>query len=81
MAYPADLKYTKDHEWVRVTGDTAEVGITEYAQQPSLFITGSTGQSGMIGNPGLADSYDATCPSTTKYVPTDASTTFGKFFA
>ena len=33
MAYPADLKYTKDHEWVRVTGDTAEVGITEYAQQ------------------------------------------------
>jgi len=33
MAYPAELKYTKDHEWVRVTGDTAEVGITDYAQQ------------------------------------------------
>ena len=33
MAYPADLKYTKDHEWVRITGDSAEVGITEYAQQ------------------------------------------------
>ena len=28
MAYPSDLKYTKDHEWVRLTGDTAEVGIT-----------------------------------------------------
>ena len=33
MAYPADLKYTKDHEWVRITGDSAEVGITDYAQQ------------------------------------------------
>lgn len=33
MAYPSDLKYTKDHEWVRLTGDTAEVGITDYAQQ------------------------------------------------
>lgn len=33
MAYPTELKYTKDHEWVRLSGDTAEVGITEYAQQ------------------------------------------------
>ena len=33
MSYPDDLKYTKDHEWVRLAGDTAEVGITDYAQQ------------------------------------------------
>lgn len=33
MSYPTDLKYTKDHEWVRISGDTAEVGITDYAQQ------------------------------------------------
>ena len=33
MAYPTDLKYTKDHEWIRVSGDTAEIGITDYAQQ------------------------------------------------
>jgi glycine cleavage system H protein len=33
MAYPADRKYTKDHEWVRLSGDTAEVGITDFAQQ------------------------------------------------
>lgn len=33
MAYPADLRYTKDHEWIRVEGDTAEVGITDFAQQ------------------------------------------------
>ena len=26
MAYPADLKYTKEHEWIRVAGDVAEVG-------------------------------------------------------
>jgi glycine cleavage system H protein len=33
MAYPADLKYTKDHEWIRIAGDTAEVGITDFAQR------------------------------------------------
>jgi glycine cleavage system H protein len=31
--YPADLKYTKDHEWLRISGAEAEVGITDYAQQ------------------------------------------------
>jgi glycine cleavage system H protein len=33
MTYPADLKYTKDHEWMRVSGDVADVGITDYAQE------------------------------------------------
>src|SRR4051812_5164708 len=33
MAYPAGFKYTKDHEWVELSGDRAKVGITEYAQQ------------------------------------------------
>ncbi len=32
MSLPADLKYTKDHEWVRIEGDTAIVGITDFAQ-------------------------------------------------
>ena len=32
MNFPADLKYTKDHEWIRVEGDVASVGITDYAQ-------------------------------------------------
>lgn len=31
--YPSDLKYTKDHEWVRVEGGTGTVGITHFAQQ------------------------------------------------
>ena len=31
MTVPADLRYTKDHEWVRVSDDEATVGITEYA--------------------------------------------------
>ena len=31
--YPADLKYTNDHEWIRVTGDQGRVGITDYAQK------------------------------------------------
>lgn len=33
MAYPTDRKYTKDHEWIRISGDVAEVGITDFAQQ------------------------------------------------
>jgi glycine cleavage system H protein len=33
MAHPVDRKYTNDHEWIRLSGDTAEVGITEYAQK------------------------------------------------
>lgn len=33
MAYPAELKYTKDHEWVRLEGETAEIGVTDYAQE------------------------------------------------
>lgn len=32
MNIPADLKYTKDHEWLRIDGDTAVVGITDFAQ-------------------------------------------------
>lgn len=32
MNFPAELKYTKDHEWVRVEGDTAIIGITDFAQ-------------------------------------------------
>ena len=32
MNIPADLKYTKDHEWVKVEGDVATVGITDFAQ-------------------------------------------------
>lgn len=31
--YPSDLKYTKDHEWVRLDGGTGAVGITHFAQQ------------------------------------------------
>lgn len=32
MNIPADLKYTKDHEWIKVDGDEATIGVTDYAQ-------------------------------------------------
>lgn len=32
MKIPADLKYTKDHEWVKLEGDIATIGITDFAQ-------------------------------------------------
>ena len=55
MPYPDDRKYTKDHEWIRAAGDTAEIGITDFAQQqlgdvvyvelPEVGTTVSAGQS------------------------------------
>ena len=33
MNYPTNIKYTKEHEWIRQEGDIAYVGITDYAQQ------------------------------------------------
>ena len=32
MDFPAELKYTSDHEWIRIEGDEAYIGITEFAQ-------------------------------------------------
>ena len=32
MNVPSELKYTKDHEWIKIEGDTATVGITDFAQ-------------------------------------------------
>ena len=33
MSFPEELRYTKDHEWIRVEGDSATIGITEFAQK------------------------------------------------
>ncbi len=32
MAYPADMKYTKEHEWLKIEGTTGTIGITDHAQ-------------------------------------------------
>lgn len=32
MQFPADLRYTKDHEWIKLEGNKATIGITEFAQ-------------------------------------------------
>jgi glycine cleavage system H protein len=33
MAFPADYRYTKEHEWIKVEGNTGTIGITDYAQE------------------------------------------------
>ena len=33
MAYPSDYRYTKEHEWIKVEGNTGTIGITEHAQE------------------------------------------------
>ena len=37
MAQPEDLLYSKEHEWVRLDGENATIGITDYAQESDLF--------------------------------------------
>lgn len=39
MSSPSDLRYTKTHEWVRIDGDVATIGLTDYAQQELGDIT------------------------------------------
>ena len=55
MSYPTDLKYTKEHEWIRVDGNTGTIGITDFAQQQLgdvVFVelpdVGSTIQAGQV---------------------------------
>ena len=33
MNFPADLRYTKDHEWIKLDGNVATIGVTDFAQQ------------------------------------------------
>ena len=33
MAYPSDFKYTKEHEWIQIQGNSASIGITDHAQE------------------------------------------------
>lgn len=49
--YPENLQYTKDHEWLRVTGNTAEVGITDFAQK-------ALGDVVYVELPTVGDSFD-----------------------
>lgn len=49
---PADLRYSKDHEWVRVEGDIAIVGITDYAQD-------SLGEVVYVELPPVGDTFEA----------------------
>ena len=51
MNVPAELKYTSDHEWIRVEGDFATIGITDYAQ-------GELGDVVFVELPGVDEAFD-----------------------
>ncbi len=53
--YPDTLSYTKDHEWLRLSGDTAYVGITDFAQQ-------SLGDIVYVELPKVGDSFEISDP-------------------
>jgi len=50
MNIPSDLKYSEDHEWIRVEGDSAVIGITDYAQ-------GELGDVVYVDLPSIGDSF------------------------
>lgn len=50
--YPDELRYTKDHEWIKVEGGTATVGITQYAQE-------ALGDIVFVELPGTGESFEA----------------------
>ena len=52
MAYPADYRYTKEHEWIKVDGNIGTVGITDYAQN-------SLGDIVFVDLPKVGDSVEA----------------------
>ncbi|WP_158790273.1 glycine cleavage system protein GcvH [Granulicella sp. L60] len=52
MAYPADYRYTKEHEWIKVDGNTGTVGITDYAQN-------SLGDIVFVDLPAVGDAVEA----------------------
>ena len=50
MNVPADLKYTSDHEWIRIEGDLVTIGITDYAQ-------GELGDVVFVELPGIGEEF------------------------
>jgi glycine cleavage system H protein len=53
MAYPADYRYTKEHEWIKVDGNVGTIGITDYAQN-------SLGDIVFVDLPKVGDTVEAT---------------------
>jgi glycine cleavage system H protein len=53
MAYPADYRYTKEHEWIKVDGNLGTIGITDYAQN-------SLGDIVFVDLPKVGDTVEAT---------------------
>ena len=53
MAYPADYRYTKEHEWIKVDGNIGTIGITDYAQN-------SLGDIVFVDLPKVGDAVEAT---------------------
>ena len=61
MNFPQDLKYTRDHEWIRIEGETACVGITDYAQSQlgEIVYVDITSEGETIGQDGVFGTIEA----------------------
>jgi glycine cleavage system H protein len=61
MNFPSDLKYSKDHEWVRAEGNTGTVGITDFAQKElgDIVYVDITAKSDTVAKDGLFGTVEA----------------------
>ena len=78
MVYPTGYSYTKDHEWIELTGDRGKVGITDYAQQQLgdvVFMElPEVGASSLPGNRSAPSNPSRPCRSCTRLYPVKWST-------
>ena len=71
MNFPENLKYSKDHEWIKVEGDTALVGITEFAQSElgEIVYVDVTSEGETIEQNGVFGSVEAVKTVSDLYLP------------
>ena len=75
MNFPENVKYTADHEWIRLEGDIAFVGITDYAQDQlgEIVFVDVTSQGETIGKNGVFGSIEAVKTVSDLLMPLEAS--------
>lgn len=73
MNFPANLKYTKDHEWIRVEGSEAFIGITDFAQSElgEIVYVDITSEGETLGAESVFGSIEAVKTVSDMYMPVD----------
>ena len=71
MNFPSDLKYSKEHEWIRIEGDKATIGITDHAQKElgDIVYVDFYPTDGVVAQSGIFGSVEAVKTVSDLYMP------------